>query len=467
MRWLAPSRVQRPLAAAAALAAALLAGCAGAPESADGEPTASGFDWGVIAHQRGPQRGSGTLLPLYSYSYDDDSDERSVTVWPLLTGYRSTASGFTWFSLPLLTLVGESAGPNGVRSEFFSSLPLLTFANSDVGPRGESHDQIVLPLLMMTRERIYKGERGTLTRQTTYNPILTRERMVRRTRDGEGEEQRLEISRRQIVALPLGGEDRISLADLRRWDEDVSFGLLNIFNVSLVGFQRYRGRYAGSRWLTSASGDPRVRRPGFGDGGEAASLPRKTQLNLLGPLIEVRSGGPETGWDVLSLLSYQRSDEHWSLALTPLMLELRDGSPRFNPATWERMWPILRRDRPRRRWDILWPLAHVRDDEFEDRTEVSLRFLFRYYQKSDYRETRLLDGILYDHVEDDRVSATNLAMGFLFSRQTRESDGFRGWQLCRGILLGRSEKDGHHPTWTVLLVSFGGGKKTPKLTSAE
>ena len=466
-----PIRTDAPAGPAAAGAATDTAAPAKPETEAATAKPETGVDWLVFSHLRGDTSGADSLLPFYSYRYDTAREERFLGVWPVLSGYQLGANGFYWFSLPLMTVFGDS-GRTPSRQRFFTSLPLLTFINEEEQPEATRREFVSLPLLLLTREQVFRGSRGTVERDTWYTPVATSDRLVRRYDGAAGTDAAtppVEIVRRQLFAFSLGGEDKVSLVDLARWDDDAQLGMFNVFNFSLFGFARYRGRYAGARFLEQTEQDPmrQVERELAREVDARATSPIVTQMNVLGPLFNLRTDAARhTSWELASLFGYRREGEDARFSIIPLMLEFGADGPRFAPSTLTKLWPLLYHDEHARRWDILWPLAYYKDDEYEDRTELRIRVLFRYYQKADYTAVRVLDGVVYDHVRDSELASTNVLLGILYSEKSRHSDGFRSWEILRGLIFGRSEKTGEKPTYTVGFVRFGGGKLEPEATTA-
>lgn len=436
----------------------LAAGCRTAPEEAT-KPESAATDVNLLLfrHARSKRGGTDMLLPFYLYDYDNETREREFLFVPLLSGFNVSPTNEYWFSMPLLTLFGASRAQK-TEASYFASLGLLTFSSSEISPHYESHEFVSLPLLARSSRRIYRGSRGTVTYETWSAPLplLSSERIVRESKVNEGE--RLEILRRSLITLPMGGEDRLSLAEINTWGEDRQLQMFNLFNFSLFGFARFRGRYPGARFLEQMAVSPDAAEGGAGELPEA-DQPVVTHFNLFGPMISLRTNVvDDTRWEFLPLFSYRKSKEGTSFRVIPLLFELRDGSPRLSLTNLTKLWPLLYHDEYRRRWDILWPLAYYRDDEIEDRTELRVRLLFRYYQKADYSELRLLDGLLYSEQGNDEKRSSSVLLGYLYSSESEPAKGYYRWDILRGLLFGMSQREGETPTYRFFFLRVGGKK---------
>ncbi len=442
--------------------ALMLAGCQAAPSEKDVDINLLFFQ-----HRRSKQAGADVLIPLYSYDYDVERQEREFTFFPLMTGFTVSPTNEYWFSLPMLTVFGGSRSQDAERS-YFASLGLLTFSSSEVSPHLEQHEFVALPLLARSSRRVYRGSRGSVTWETWTAPfpLISTERITREIKGAP--EQKLEIQKRSILTLPMGGEDRFSIADLNHWGRDRQVQLLNLFNFSLFEFARFQGRYPGSRYVkaaatTAASADQKLTPK------QSDELPIVSQFNIFGPMLSFRTDvRTETRWEFLPLFHYRRKGPDTSFRILPLMFELRNGSPRFSPlGSLSKLWPLLYHDEYKRRWDILWPLAYYRDDEVEDRTEMRVRLLFRYYQKEDYRELSLLDGLLYSHQATDEKSNSSVLLGYLFSAETNEAESSYRWDILRGLLFGMSQRKGETPTYQFFFIRLGGKKIEQKAAETK
>ncbi len=408
--------------------------------------------------RRSAAGGRDWLLPLYTYDYSNETGEREFTIIPLASGCQVSPTSEYWFSLPLLTVYGGSRSEKN-ENTYFASLPLLSMARSDKTPWREQHEFVSLPLLAMSSKQIYRGSRGTVTHESSAAPapLIYTERITREDRKGNN---RLEILKRSILMLPLGekdrGEDRFSVVDLERWGPDRQIRMFNLFNFSLFSFSRFQGRYPGSRFIRVASGkavDEQQSKP-------SASEPFVTSFGVLGPMISFRTDGhQETRWEFLPLFHYHRKGEDTDFRIIPLLFHMRNGSPRISPIdNLFKLWPLLYYDEYKRRYDILWPLAYYRDDEIEDRTELRIRLLFRYFQKEEFTEVRLLDGLLYSHQGDDQKSSTSMLMGYLFSAESQSAEEYYRFDILRGLIFGMSRRKGEEPTYRFLFLTVGGKK---------
>lgn len=377
------------------------------------ESPKKGFNWIVLQFTEDDTEEIQSILPFYTYELNLKNKAEDFKLWPFLSGYKRQKDRFYWFSFPLLTQSLSIDEPQK-KLQHFISIPLITrYENYSLQDQFafQRFDSLPLMTSFFSQTRPEKREKF-FTLGTPFFQSWSLEQRSTQT----------QLKSWSIAPTLIAEENDVFLARRQVWDEEEQFSFLELANLSLLRYEKYRGRYPGSKYFFSPSQymsfSSEESLLHFSEN-EEETAEFHTRWSLLNPMFSLEWEADQfRQLDFLPLFRFQNEAEHWKLHLTPLMLSV--GSEHlieWSPlSSLETAFPLASFDQARQQWNVLGPLFTYRKDITREETRVRLRGVFHYHQNIKQTNIDIGEGLLFNYHSDLNYERWSLISGLLFGR---------------------------------------------------